>query len=458
MFCRVYVCQCAEGGDVFIALTSAPTPIVVSNSTHVSSIVRSTCAFLVIDDVVRSTPEYQPRQICKDFVRQHGIQLTYLQAWKIKENVKERIYGLPKNYYKLLPWMCERMIATNSGLSIELSYFDDGHFEQFFIAHSIYIQGFVMGCRPIIAIDLTHMSGPNGGALFSATAYDANDSMFPLAFGVMSSKNYEDCLWFLEKLKIVVGNQEIIIVLDRHLALLRSVLEMFGLENHAYCYRHLKENFSSFLSKLNTRGNKGKENTLQFLDSIAYARGWQMLGIPCEHVAAVIIFIGQNIIDCVNDYYNDDGLVRSITREVFFSLKPSHTKGLLECQGRSALSPNFKINGRKSFLSPAVQGRNLSVSLHIYSMKNSKPLRRWALGTIELCMSRTKDTIWDGDVGVQRNWAKFVFQYLEDGIRDYCKNHPTYIQGCLMFLQLFYMAYFYMPSIKVEVTSPLAVA
>ena len=88
----------------------------------------------------------------------------------------------------------------------------------------------------------------------------------------MSSKNYEDWLWFLEKLKIVVGNKEIIIILDRHLALLCSVLEVFDLENHAYCYRHLKENFSSFLSKHNTRGNKGKENALQFLDSIVYAR------------------------------------------------------------------------------------------------------------------------------------------------------------------------------------------
>ena len=46
---------------------------------------------------------------------------------------------------------------------------------------------------------------------------------------------------------------------------------MFGLENHAYYYHHLKENLSSFLSKHNTRGNKGKENALQFLDSIAYA-------------------------------------------------------------------------------------------------------------------------------------------------------------------------------------------
>ncbi|KAL6323592.1 hypothetical protein AAG906_039183 [Vitis piasezkii] len=203
-------------------------------------LVRSTRASLVIDDVIRSTPEYQPRQICKDFVRQHGIQLTYLQAWQMKEKAKERIYGQPKNYYKLLPWMCERMLATNPGSSVELSYSNDDHFEKLFVAHSISIEGFVRGCRPIIAIDSAHMSGPYGGALFSATSYDANDSMFPLAFGVMSSENYEDWLWFLEKLKIVVGNKE--------------------------------ENFSSFLSKHNTRGNKGKENALQFLDSIAYGR------------------------------------------------------------------------------------------------------------------------------------------------------------------------------------------
>ena len=44
-----------------------------------------------------------------------------------------------------------------------------------------------MGCWPIIAIDSAHMSGPYKGALFSVSAYNANDSMFPLAFGVMSS-------------------------------------------------------------------------------------------------------------------------------------------------------------------------------------------------------------------------------------------------------------------------------
>ena len=85
--------------------------------------------------------------------------------------------------------MCERMLATNLGSSVELSYFDDCPFEQLFVAHSISIEGFVRGCRPIIAIDSAHMSGPYCGALFLATAYDANDSMFPLAFRVAKTKN-----------------------------------------------------------------------------------------------------------------------------------------------------------------------------------------------------------------------------------------------------------------------------
>ena len=46
------------------------------------------------------------------------------------------------------------------------------------------------------------------------------------------------------------------------------------------------------------------------------------------------------------------------------------------------------------------------------------------------------DTIWDTDVVVGKNWAKFVLQFVEDGIRDYHKSHITYIQGCMLFLQV----------------------
>ena len=61
----------------------------------------------VIDNVIQSTLEYMPRKMCKDFVWEHGMGLNYVQAWQIKEKAKERIYGQPNNYYKLLPWICD---------------------------------------------------------------------------------------------------------------------------------------------------------------------------------------------------------------------------------------------------------------------------------------------------------------------------------------------------------------
>ncbi|RVW30540.1 hypothetical protein CK203_097808 [Vitis vinifera] len=116
---------------------------------------------IVVEDVFRTTPDYLPRQICKDFEQYTS---------------------------------------------------HEGHFMQF---------------------------GPYKGALLSTIAYDTDDGMFPLALGV---------------------------------GILRSVFKLFGTGNHAYCYRHVKENFSSFLNKQNIRGKKRKEDALLLLDSIAYAR------------------------------------------------------------------------------------------------------------------------------------------------------------------------------------------
>ena len=169
----------------------------------------------------------------------------------MKKRAKELIYGIPKNYYKVLPWMCEKIVHTNHDPLVELTHSSNGHFEKLFIAHEISIQGLALRCQPIIAIDSSYMSGPYGDALFSATTYDANDSMFPLALGIMSSENYDDWSWFLQKLKMVVEDKEGTIIIDKHPDLLRSVPKIFGYDNHAYCYQHLKGNFIAFLSRNN---------------------------------------------------------------------------------------------------------------------------------------------------------------------------------------------------------------
>ena len=210
----------------------------------------------MIDDVIRSNLDYLPHQICKDFHRQYEMQLNYCQAWNLKEKAKEWIHGVPQCSYKLLPWLCTRLIEKNPRTIARYKCSDDGHFMQLFVAFLVSIHEFKMGCRPIILIDSSHMSGPYKGTLFSTSSYDVDDGMFPLAYGLFNSKNYKDWLWFLEKLKMVIGEREVIIISDRHQWIICSVLEVFDSENHAHCYRHIKENFSSFLTKRNTKGRK----------------------------------------------------------------------------------------------------------------------------------------------------------------------------------------------------------
>ena len=132
---------------------------------------------MVIDDVIQCTLEYMPQQICKEFVWEHGMHLTYVQAWNIKEKAKERIYGQSKNFYKLLPWMCQRIKKCDPRSVVELTHSGNGNFQQLFIAHEVSIIGFLSGCRSIIVIDSSHMSRSYGGTLFSATTYDVNDNM-----------------------------------------------------------------------------------------------------------------------------------------------------------------------------------------------------------------------------------------------------------------------------------------
>ena len=167
--------------------------------------------------------------------------------------------------------MCERIKKCNPRSVVELTHSSDGHFEQLFITLEVSIMGFLSGCGPVIAIDSSYMSGSYGDALFS-TSYDANDNMFSIAYGVMSSENYEDWNWFLQNLKNLIKDKDVVILSYRHPGLLRSVSELFREENHACCYRHLKENFSSFFNKSNIMGNKKNENALQWLDKIIYAR------------------------------------------------------------------------------------------------------------------------------------------------------------------------------------------
>lgn len=70
---------------------------------------------------------------------------------------------------------------------------------------------------------------------------------------------------------LAIGQGEVVIISDRHQGIIRIVLEIIVSECHAHCYHHIKEYFSSILTKINTRGRKEKKIASKVLKKVAYA-------------------------------------------------------------------------------------------------------------------------------------------------------------------------------------------
>ena len=60
-------------------------------------------------------------------------------------------------------------------------------------------------CYPVIVVDVSALNARFGGMLLAACGHDANDSIFPLAFGIVPSETNEPWKWFFEKLRDSIG-------------------------------------------------------------------------------------------------------------------------------------------------------------------------------------------------------------------------------------------------------------
>nr|CAN82614.1 hypothetical protein VITISV_036126 [Vitis vinifera] len=331
-------------------------------------LVRSNCASLLIDDVIWSTPDYQPRQICKDFQGQHGMQLTYLQAWNIKEKANEHrhptlLHSVPEVFRLENYAYCYCHLKEN--------------FSSFFSKHNI--RGNKDKENALQFLD---------SIVYARLEHDYNVSMFEL-------RKYNDTLatwveenapehWAMSKFpkqkwdKMTTNLAESFNVwlrnerhhficnfLMEHMAKLGSMLVKHKEESNNWkgCIGPKIEDkvqqkiakdkvypVTPFVNRIFGVSIRRTFLNVNIMKRTCTCRGWEMLGIPCEHTKAIILSIDQNVVDFVQDWYefptqeliysssfsgiethdmpivDNDGLVRSIIGEVFFSLNPPHTK------------------------------------------------------------------------------------------------------------------------------------
>ncbi|XP_054795623.1 uncharacterized protein LOC129301080 [Prosopis cineraria] len=172
--------------------------------------------------------------------------------------------------------LCEKLKETDPDTVAKWVASTNYRFDRLFIAYGYCIKGFLQGAHPILFIDGSHLSGPYKGTLLAASAIDANNDLFPLANAIVGGETYDNWAWFLENVREITHQVQLTIMSDRHNAIVGAIRAIFDGNRHAFCYRHVKENYSSKFTKIN-RGMRRidgitKEDALKLLDNIAYAR------------------------------------------------------------------------------------------------------------------------------------------------------------------------------------------
>lgn len=203
-----------------------------------------------IEDRLRDNINYKPKDILHDIYKQYGITIPYKQAWRAKERGLQAIYGSSEEGYCLLPAYCEQIKKTNPGSHAEVfTAGSDSRFQRFFISFYASLHGFLSGCLPVICLGGIQLKSKYLGTLLSATSFDADGGVFPLAFGVVDEENDDSWMWFLLELRkaLDMSTEKIpplTFLSDGQKSIADAVKMKFPSSCHAICMQYLSESMS----------------------------------------------------------------------------------------------------------------------------------------------------------------------------------------------------------------------
>ncbi|KAL6542410.1 hypothetical protein OROMI_024012 [Orobanche minor] len=194
-----------------------------------------------VQDIIR------PKLIQEELRRCFSMDVKYDVALRGRNHALEMIYGKYDASFQLLPGYLHMLAVMDHGTITDLDVGPDNRFRHLFVALGACRAGFGLCMRPMIVVDGTHLKGKNNGILFVAVTKDANEQIYPLAFGIGPIENHESWIWFLTRVRRAYGcTPNTLIVSDQHVSIEHAVSIVFPEATHSLCYYHLSGKIKRF--------------------------------------------------------------------------------------------------------------------------------------------------------------------------------------------------------------------
>ncbi|CAA7036196.1 unnamed protein product [Microthlaspi erraticum] len=239
---------------------------------------------------IRREPEYyMPMKIEELVMSEWGIVVSRPQCQAGRNKALKWISSEYDQQFARLKDYAAEIVDSNPGSSVEVctTRNDKGEdvFSRFYVCFDVLRKTWKDSCRPLIGLDGCFLKERIKGQLLVALGRDADNAIYPIAWGVVEVENNENWQWFVQKLKVDLDLKDgdgFIAVSDRHKGLVRAIKIELPKMEHRKCVRHIYGNLK--------KKHKSKKQMKSHIWRLAWSyneakfQAFYKLGNYCEDV------------------------------------------------------------------------------------------------------------------------------------------------------------------------------
>lgn len=128
-----------------------------------------------------------------------------MTAYRAKEKAVKKLSGDFQEQYALLRDYIGELQLRNPDTTVKLDFEEESDpesktriFKRIYICLGSLKKGFKVGLRQILGVDGAFMKGPYPGQILTAVSVDANNGIYPVAYGIVEAETASSWTWFLQ--------------------------------------------------------------------------------------------------------------------------------------------------------------------------------------------------------------------------------------------------------------------
>nr|GEV53934.1 hypothetical protein [Tanacetum cinerariifolium] len=210
----------------------------------------STSSFLSkhITYLIILNPQMPIKAIQEQMQKKFYVVVSKDKAFREKAKAQVHLRGYVKLQYALLrDYVCE-LKRCNPDTTVKIYVYGEQDpetltrmFRRIYICLGALKRGFREGGRELLSLDGKFMRGQYPRQMLTAVGVDANNDIYPVAYGIVESKNQYSWTWFLKCLGDdfdLYNNLNFTFITDKQKGLLPALAKLFPSAEHKYCRAH----------------------------------------------------------------------------------------------------------------------------------------------------------------------------------------------------------------------------